>query len=217
MSTSCTGAVARAAVTGSKVLATGRWLRISEINYTDPKGASKTWEVAERTTTSEETDSTREGADGCCIVPCLRKRGAPFIDGELILVSQFRPPTGRYTLEFPAGLIDAGEDAMTAGLRELTEETGYVGEDEGMLPTSCLDPGMSRATIKMAKVLVDSERSENLEGMQKQGEEDKGLVRVHRVPVRGMLQALNELAEREDLLVHTGLLMFAGGIAMAME
>lgn len=208
--------ITRAAVTGSKVLATGKWLRISEIDYTNEKGSAKTWEVAERTTTSEETDSTREGADGCCIVPCLRKRGSPFIDGELILVSQFRPPTGRYTLEFPAGLIDPGEDAMTAGLRELTEETGYVGEAEGMLPTSCLDPGMSRATIKMAKVLVDAEMAENLEGMQKQGEEDEGLVRVHRVPVRGMLKALNELADTEDFLVHTGLLMYAGGIAMVL-
>jgi 8-oxo-dGTP pyrophosphatase MutT (NUDIX family) len=206
----------RAAVTGSKVIAKGTWLRISEIDYTNEKGDPKTWEVAERTTTSEDTDSTREGADGCAIVPCLRKRGTAFIDGELILVSQFRPPTGRYTLEFPAGLIDAGEDGMTAGLRELTEETGFVGEAEGMLPTSCLDPGMSRATIKMAKVFVDSERSENLEGMQKQAHEDQGLVRVHRVPVRGMLNALNELAEREDLLVHTGLLMFAGGIAMVL-
>ena len=31
-------------------------------------------------------------------------------------------------MEFPAGLIDEGEDIYKCGLRELKEETGYTGE-----------------------------------------------------------------------------------------
>ena len=45
--------------------------------------------------------------------------------GELIMVEQFRPGAEIMSLEFPAGLIDEGEDPLVAGVRELEEETGY--------------------------------------------------------------------------------------------
>jgi len=38
---------------------------------------------------------------------------------ETLLVSQFRPPVGKLTFEFPAGLIDEGETAEQAAVREL--------------------------------------------------------------------------------------------------
>lgn len=40
---------------------------------------------------------------------------------------QFRPPVASVTIEVPAGLIDAGETAEEAAVRELKEETGYIG------------------------------------------------------------------------------------------
>lgn len=46
---------------------------------------------------------------------------------ELILQKQFRPPVNKITIEVPAGLIDAGETPEQAAVRELKEETGYVG------------------------------------------------------------------------------------------
>ncbi len=41
------------------------------------------------------------------------------------MVEQYRHGTGERTLEFPSGIIEPGEDACAAGLRELEEETGY--------------------------------------------------------------------------------------------
>ena len=38
-------------------------------------------------------------------------------------------------IEIPAGKIDAGEDPLTCGLRELEEETGYVAEKLTLLTT----------------------------------------------------------------------------------
>lgn len=46
---------------------------------------------------------------------------------ELVLVNQFRFGIEACALEIPGGMIDEGEDALTAGLRELKEETGFVG------------------------------------------------------------------------------------------
>lgn len=43
---------------------------------------------------------------------------------RLVLIRQFRYPIGDYVYEFPAGLIDHGEDPLTAATRELFEETG---------------------------------------------------------------------------------------------
>lgn len=44
---------------------------------------------------------------------------------KIVMVRQFRPASGQYTLEFPAGAIDAGESPEEAIARELYEETGY--------------------------------------------------------------------------------------------
>lgn len=44
---------------------------------------------------------------------------------EVVLVRQFRFGTWSNTLEIPGGMLDAGEDALSAVGRELEEETGF--------------------------------------------------------------------------------------------
>lgn len=43
---------------------------------------------------------------------------------RIVLVRQYRYPIGDYAYELPSGLIEAGEDLVSAGSRELFEETG---------------------------------------------------------------------------------------------
>ncbi len=46
-------------------------------------------------------------------------------NGNVILEKQFRYPLHQVFIELPAGKIDAGEDILVTGQRELQEETGY--------------------------------------------------------------------------------------------
>ncbi len=45
---------------------------------------------------------------------------------HVVLVRQFRYPLGDYVYEFPAGLVEEGEDMLAAGIREMYEETGLT-------------------------------------------------------------------------------------------
>lgn len=46
--------------------------------------------------------------------------------GDLIMIEQYRHGLGVISLELPTGGMDAGEDPLRAGQRELGEETGYA-------------------------------------------------------------------------------------------
>ncbi len=46
-------------------------------------------------------------------------------DDRVVLIRQFRFGTWDTTLEIPGGMVDPGEDPLTAATRELEEETGY--------------------------------------------------------------------------------------------
>lgn len=43
-----------------------------------------------------------------------------------MLEKQWRAPVDKMVIEVPAGLIDEGESAEEAAVRELREETGYI-------------------------------------------------------------------------------------------
>lgn len=47
---------------------------------------------------------------------------------RILLLQEFRTPMNKWVIEFPKGLINAGETVEAAALRELKEETGYEGK-----------------------------------------------------------------------------------------
>jgi ADP-ribose pyrophosphatase len=54
-------------------------------------------------------------------------------DQRIVLVRQFRFGIDGFSLEIPGGVMEKGEDPVMAGLRELREETGYVGAPARLL------------------------------------------------------------------------------------
>jgi ADP-ribose pyrophosphatase len=49
-------------------------------------------------------------------------------DGKMLMVKQYRPAIEDFTLEIPAGLIEEGEDVLTAAAREFAEECSLGGD-----------------------------------------------------------------------------------------
>lgn len=87
---------------------------------------------------------------------------------QLILIAQFRPPAGRFILEFPAGLVD-DENLIANAERELREETGYHLNRESQIeelsfpniPISVDDPGLCSGSGKFIVVKVDNKDERN--------------------------------------------------------
>ena len=64
--------------------------------------------------------------------------------GEVVLIRQFRPPVEEQCLEIPGGMLDAAEeDPQAAALRELEEETGYVGEEIELIGSVFPNPALN--------------------------------------------------------------------------
>ncbi|MES2696900.1 MAG: NUDIX hydrolase [Verrucomicrobiota bacterium] len=63
-------------------------------------------------------------------------------DHQLVMVRQFRYGIDEFSLEIPGGVMDPGEDPVTAGLRELREETGYTGAPAKLLGSVHPNPAM---------------------------------------------------------------------------
>ncbi len=73
----------------------------------------------------DQSESTREyivHPGAAVVIPILK-------DGKLVLVRQYRYAPGAVFYELPAGVIDDGEDHLSAAKRELLEETGYAARD----------------------------------------------------------------------------------------
>jgi ADP-ribose pyrophosphatase len=79
-------------------------------------------------------------------------------DRQLVLVRQFRFGTDDFSVEIPGGVIERGEDCLAAGLRELREESGYVGAPARLLGSVHPNPAIQSNRCHL--VLVENARRE---------------------------------------------------------
>ena len=139
-----------------QLLYSGRWSEMVEFSYEDDEKQVRKWEGLHR----------KYRAAAVIIIAKLKP------SGRYILIRQFRPPTDSYILEFPAGLVDPGENPETTATRELLEETGYVGRVENISPNLLSSPGILSETVSFAYLSVDEMLPENQQPVAKNEPEE---------------------------------------------
>ncbi|WP_161630020.1 NUDIX hydrolase [Desulfogranum mediterraneum] len=112
---------------------------------------------------------------------------------RLVMIRQFRYGSRRQEIEIPGGMIDPGEDPVSAACRELLEETGYTGREPNIIGKVCPNPALQRNScytvlvrdaVKTAEPRFDDMEDiacflhshEEVESMVRQGLIDHGLV-----------------------------------------
>eukprot|EP01080_Neovahlkampfia_damariscottae_P009599 gene9599-1801_t len=143
-----------------------KFIQLSSIKYKDEEGVDRFWDCCDRTTTKGEIDAVE------IIATINYKDGSK----KLILAKQYRPPLQCYSIEFPAGLVDEGETAEEAALRELKEETGYIGKCVKTSPVLAYEPGLTSSRMKVCYIEVDAELNKNPKPELDEGEHVQAII-----------------------------------------
>ena len=100
-----------------------RFLNLYTLTVTHRDGSSAPYFVASRHQDSQDLKAVShdQNPDGVVIYGVYGEN-----KDRIVLVKQFRYPLGDYIYEFPAGLMEKGEDMTQAAIRELYEETGLT-------------------------------------------------------------------------------------------
>ncbi|KAJ5544651.1 MutT/nudix family protein [Penicillium sp. DV-2018c] len=155
-----------------------------------------------------KTRPNDSAVDGVNIVAFLNKSSGT----EILLEKQYRPPIDRVVIELPAGLIDHGETIEQTAVRELKEETGYIGVVDKTTRIMYNDPGFCNANFNMVYVQVDMSLPENQNP--KPELEDNEFIECFTVPVSGLFEELQRL-EGEGYAIDARVGSIAEGIEIA--
>ena len=134
----------KSSVLEEHLLYQGNWTNLVELSYEDEEKKLRKWEGLHR----------KNNVEAVIIIAKMKP------SERYIIIRQFRPPTNSYLLEFPAGLVDFGETRDQTAIRELFEETGYVGEVEKISPRLYSSPGILSEAVSFVHMHVN----ENLPG-----------------------------------------------------
>jgi len=108
-------------ISGIKKQTDNRYLNLYELDATFRDGSRAPYYVASRRKNADAIKAATHDnqADGVILYGVYGEE-----KDKVVLVRQYRYPIDGYVYEFPAGLVEPGEDMLEAGKREMFEETG---------------------------------------------------------------------------------------------
>ena len=176
----------------------GRFIALRKLEYIDRRGIARSWESADRV-----NGSPRGGSQPSAVL--IIARIVP--DDEILLVRQFRPPAGKYMIEFPAGLVDPGEDIETTAHRELYEETGYQGKFLFATSPGYSSPGLTGEAVALCVMEIDGGKYPVTPENHQEECEDIEVFRVAVSELAGFLAGQEAAGCGVDSKLHTFLAM----------
>lgn len=110
-------------------------------------------------------------------------------DKNVLMVEQYRKPYDAVILEIPAGKLEKGEEPLPAGMRELSEETGYEAERYTFLGKYYPTPGYCSEIIHLYL-------AENMTYVGQHTDPDE-FVEVKKIPLSALVQMVmnNEIPD----------------------
>ena len=105
-------------------------------------------------------------------------------DNQIIMIQEPRTPIGKVILDLPAGVIEKGEDAEKAAIRELEEETGYLASKVEFLREYYQTVGYSDEKIKIYLATNLKKTEQHLD--------DEEEIKVFKIPFEEVIEMLNK-------------------------
>ena len=182
-------------------LAGSKFLTLYELDAVRRDGGHFAYYMASRTGKPENLKAmTHENKPDGVIVY------ATFED-KVVLVRQYRYPVGRYVYEFPAGLVEPGEDVINAAKREIFEETGLSLTVKGSLPPYFTTVGMTDescatvfGTCEGVPTTANQEDTEEIQVVLADREEARRILREENVAIMCAYMLLHYISSPDEAL-----------------
>ena len=194
-------------IKGIKKLTDNKYLNLYEQDAVFRDGSSAPYYVASRRRSAEQLKSVTHDnhPDGVILYGVYGEK-----KDRVVLVRQYRYPVDGYVYEFPAGLVEPGEDKVDAGIREMYEETGldFTPVDGGsycrpffttvgMTDESC---GTVFGYCKGEPSVAHQEGSEDIQVVLADREECRRILKEEKVAIMCAYMLMHFIASKDDPL-----------------
>jgi len=196
-----------------EILFSGNNLQVNRYYYTDSKGALCSWEGVEKL---NDNSSTGQTDTTMCTIAVLKRQ---IRCDCLLLVRQYRAPHQRYTIEFPATVLNCRDTLndqfiVERANREIQDDTGYTSTTiKHVSPATAMDADITDGKVRLVSVSIDGDDPLQHASPANTFSFESGhghIVQLLQLPLNGLLDRLAQFSEYD--IIDSRVYAFAMGL-----